>query len=432
MHTSYLLPASLVLLALAACQTVSTNTVDPLDNLVARSNEAAGATRYENGRWYSSTATEVSFQHGDRCQVAGLFVEICPDDARRVDLDGAYVIPGLGDAHNHNLDGPWTSERGRQYLSRGVFYMRSLNSVVSVNAWAAPIWETAETVDIAWSQAGISVTGGHPEMLYRGIANVYRLDPDNLEGDVFWAAPDIETLEEKWPQILETSPDWIKLFLMYTQDEGDQQLSGLSRDVFARAVELSHESGLRAVVHVNTAEDFITAINLGADGSAHLPPVFVNNRDDDEIFRITPDMAAAAAEAGFVTTPTAALVSSFDPTLPETSSVIERTVALQADNLRALRSAGAPIALGSDLWVGDAISELRALADRNVFTNSELLRIAVETPSIAIFPNRAIGTLRPGWEASFVALNCNPLDDISCVEDIRLAVKQGAVVNSAP
>ena len=53
----------------------------------------------------------------------------------------------------------------------------------------------------------------------------------------------------------------------------------------------------------------------------------------------------------------------------------------------------------------------------------------------AIFPGRKIGVLSEGYEASFLALQANPLDDLENVRNIKLRFKQGVplqVINKRP
>ena len=46
----------------------------------------------------------------------------------------------------------------------------------------------------------------------------------------------------------------------------------------------------------------------------------------------------------------------------------------------------------------------------------------------SIFPGRRIGRLVEGYEASFLALPGNPLEDLSAVDSISLRMKQGCLV----
>ena len=54
-----------------------------------------------------------------------------------------------------------------------------------------------------------------------------------------------------------------------------------------------------------------------------------------------------------------------------------------------------------------------------------LLRLWTTTTPQAVFPDRRIGRLDAGYEASFLVLEDNPLEDFGAVRTIRERVKQG-------
>ena len=54
-----------------------------------------------------------------------------------------------------------------------------------------------------------------------------------------------------------------------------------------------------------------------------------------------------------------------------------------------------------------------------------LLKMWTETTAAAIFPCRRIGRFREGYEASFLVLAGNPLEDFANVTHITRRVKQG-------
>lgn len=51
-----------------------------------------------------------------------------------------------------------------------------------------------------------------------------------------------------------------------------------------------------------------------------------------------------------------------------------------------------------------------------------------ENTAQTIFPNRKIGMLKEGYEASFLVLNGNPIVDFNQVKNIKLRFKQGHFV----
>ena len=426
MAARFLLLTASLLAACAGAPGTAPVPAGPPEGVTPRANPDAAPARYENGLWYVADEGGVRFEPGVRCQAGGVFVADCPEGAAVIDLGGAYVIPPLGEAHNHNLDGPWTAPMGQRYLRDGVFFMKNTNSVNSIDAWAAAAWETPETVDIAWTHAGLSVDEGHPEKLYRTIANVYRLDPDKLEGEVFWDMADLAALDAKWPDVLATEPDWIKLYLLDSGREVSEGASGLDPVVFRAAAARARADGVPTTVHVYTAADYALAVEARANEAAHMPPTFIRNsayEKNPDLYTITPQMAADAAAAGFVTTTTTLVNERGQMT---ESPRYEETRRVQAANLTALKAAGARLAVGSDRYQDTGLDEAMNLATLGPFTTEEVLRLAVETPRLAIFPDRAIGTLAPGWEASFVAVPCDPSADLACIRRATHRIKQGA------
>ena len=55
--------------------------------------------------------------------------------------------------------------------------------------------------------------------------------------------------------------------------------------------------------------------------------------------------------------------------------------------------------------------------------------LSTETPQW-IFPGRRIGELRPAYEASFLALEENPVEDLGALRKIALRLKQGQVLEA--
>jgi imidazolonepropionase-like amidohydrolase len=109
----------------------------------------------------------------------------------------------------------------------------------------------------------------------------------------------------------------------------------------------------------------------------------------------------------------------------------------QVANLRTLLEAGVKIAIGSDGISGErrfvtARDEVNFLAGHGMLDNLALLRAwAVDTPR-TIFPDRKLGELRPGFEANFLVLGADPLDDPANLHRISLRVKAGRVLPAMP
>jgi imidazolonepropionase-like amidohydrolase len=97
-----------------------------------------------------------------------------------------------------------------------------------------------------------------------------------------------------------------------------------------------------------------------------------------------------------------------------------------------LRTAGAIITIGTDLFRINARVEVNRIAKLGLMSNLELLRAwSVDTPR-AIFPARNLGRLDTGAEASFLVLDGDPLTDFAHTQAIVLRVKQGRRVDPRP
>jgi hypothetical protein len=92
---------------------------------------------------------------------------------------------------------------------------------------------------------------------------------------------------------------------------------------------------------------------------------------------------------------------------------------------------GVPIAVGPDLFE-DAVSEAFYLERLGVFDDRTLLVMWSQTTPQLIFPKRHIGRLAPGYEASLLALSCDPTADFECTRRITLRMKQGRLLSGTP
>ena len=394
-----------------------------------RRNPDAPAVGYVGGRWYEADGDGVRFVRRDTVWAEdGMFVAGRPARVDTVvDLGGAYVVPPYGEAHNHSVDGPWTAETVARYLREGVFYYKNPNVVGSWADLRRGLYNRPDALDAVFANGGLSVDEGHPERLYRGIAaNNEFLDADSLDGAAFFDTPTVEALERRWPEVLAGRPDFVKLFLLDAADENANGVqSGLAPDVFRRAVELAHESGLRAVAHVETASDLALAVEAGADEAAHLPGYWLLEGIEPEANQISDTLAAEMGRRGFVVATTTLVTEQRDASTPEAAAGKAAVQAVQVENLRRLHAAGVSLAVGTDVHTHTALDEVRHLRSLGAFSDADLLRLWVETGPVSVFPDRAIGQLRPGYEASFLALACDPAADFVCVERIRQRVKQG-------
>lgn len=393
----------------------------------ARQNEEVTPVHYTNARWYKALESGIIFERGDRYTRNGVFVSEKPEGAQTVDLGGRFVVPPFGEAHNHSVDGPGSEAAAATYVSQGIFYYKNPNGIFAFTEPMLPHWRRADTLDVSFSYGGLSVDEGHPEKLYRMLLGwgLYRgTEVEALDGAAFYDISTVEMLEEKWPQILANKPDFLKLYLL---NHDTEESAGLGAVEFREVVRRAQAAGLRTSVHIETAQDLALAVDAGATEAAHLPAYAIAEAGDERLSRIPDELIERMGNTGFIVVTTVNVSQGRDYDEETLKVVTDR----QADNLSRMRAAGVGIAIGSDSWGQTSLNEIRTLRSLGVFSDEELLKLWVETPALSIFPGRAIGRLAPGYEASFLALDCNPVLDIECTQAIHLGIKQGATLVDA-
>jgi imidazolonepropionase-like amidohydrolase len=399
-------------------------------------------TRYVNAYWLEGDR----FVHGGRGVAGSRFIDdTSAPAARRVDLGGAWVVPAFGDAHTHNLDGDASTIAA--YRREGVAYVQVLTNTPAGRERIASVLESPGAPKVAYANGGITSTYGHPMIAYEPRAmgidwSEFRARRDEicasrlLEGKAYWFVDDEADLELRWDSILAGRPDVLKIFLLRAAEHPEEPACddfgriGLAPAVAREVVRRAHARGLRVWAHVETADDFALAVDIGVDGIAHLPGYAFRTVDPDEPradYLIDRATAHRTGEADIVVTPTVSLISSY---AREDSVLVREARAVQRENLARLIDGGVRIAIGSDWYGRTAWDEVEALASLGMFTPADLLTAWSVTTPRAIFPERRVGTLEPGAEATFLGLSCDPRERLECLREIELRVTEGIALET--
>jgi hypothetical protein len=151
--------------------------------------------------------------------VAGVLTSKRPLHVDRVfDLSGKYVVPPFGEAHNHNLD--WSSDErfarvNKMYLEAGIFYVKNPNSLLRSKQPTGAKINLPDSVDGILSNGGLTGSGGHPIEI---VTPQRGFKPEDGEGGFYYVIDNADDLERKWPIITAGRPDFIKTYLLYSEE----------------------------------------------------------------------------------------------------------------------------------------------------------------------------------------------------------------------
>jgi hypothetical protein len=386
-----------------------------------------------NGRWFDGDG----FRNRRFYTAGGLLTAKRPVRVDTiVDLDGKYVIPPFGEAHNHNVeDSKRIDEIIRTYLQDGIFYVKNPNNLPAAKTALRGKTNIPTSIDAAFANGGLTASGGHPlGVVKRNLERGAKAE-DWAEGGFYHIIDDLADLDRKWEKILAGKPDFIKTYLLYSEeyakrrrDEKYFAWKGLDPALLPEIVRRARRAGLRVSAHVETAADFHHALVAGVDEINHTPGFRPENDDwakfDPARLRISERDARLAARNRVTVVTT--LVSAVDFALQKKENEpFGELRDLLLQNLRLLKKHGVPLAIGCDSYRQTALAEALNLQKLEVFDNRALLKMWCETTAATIFPKRKIGRLKEGYEASFLVLDDDPLQNFANVRKIDRRFKQG-------
>ncbi len=405
---------------------------------------------FTGGWWYDGAG----FVRKKLYVVNGVFRKKRPSRISKViDLGDLYVVPPFGNAHKHDYDNPKVIENvAESHLRKGIFYGLSMADSIKGRRLVTNKVNKPESIDVAYSNS-LTPTLGHLILSAEVSANNIPwnqvdqhweelLKSQKAEGDVYFIIDNRNDLRKKWPRIVSSKPDLLKIMLMDVEHFEELRRNtrtiddkGLDPALVPEIVARSHRSKLRLAAHVETAADFRVAVKAGVDIIAHLPGLAPKADEDPSRYEITEADAKLAGQKNVAVVATAWLAERLAAPKPwltgaaaqADTAQFERAKQIQRRSLERLKRFGVPIAIGSDLFE-DADAEAFYLKRLGVFDDRALLQMWSLTTPRLIFPGRRIGQLDPGYEASFLALSCDPTASFSCTRQIAVRMKQGRLL----
>ena len=393
--------------------------------------QAQPSTALLNGRWFDGKEFKVRTMYS----VNGRFTSKKPGRVdKTLDLAGLWIIPPLADGHNHSIATgvpEWDKKAIANFIRDGVFYVKIQGNlpIAADDARALGV-NNGTGPDVVFSQGSITASGGHPIGLIENILLKRGYFPnhtkESLKDHRYFVVDNKTELERKWPAIIAMKRDFIKV-LLWAADEHDKRAvspafmfqRALDPKLLPLIINKSRSAGLRVSAHVTTAADFRIAVEAGVDEISHLP--YLGSEP------IAATDAKLAAKKGIVVVTTARLITWIPK---EALSDADRPGVERAQiaNLRLLFENKLRLAIGSDNTGDTSWEEINYLRRLRIFDNRTLLNMWTETTAQGIFPNRRLGRLANGYEASFLAIEADPLTDLANVKKIRYRFKQGILL----
>jgi imidazolonepropionase-like amidohydrolase len=341
------------------------------------------------------------------------------------ELDGAYVIPGLIDAHFHLVS------RSAHEVDDALIAGSMIEGVVTAAAVLAAGVTTVR--DCGCRHLGIhelrKAMGG---LIPGPRAYVAGRNPTGPLAPRHWrnvTASGTAAMRAAVMTELDAGADFIKLVVAHAEQPTDwsQVTTFLSEDELRAAVQTAHERGARVGAHIEGFEVAAAAVRAGIDVLDHAP-------------LLSEETVEQMAALGTAYVPTVWGFSDdsgidLDRLDAADAEAIGRWRAEHKASVRRALAAGVLVAAGSDaagsLPAGTVLhDELDALADCGL-TGSALLATATRNAAAVIGRQEKLGVIEVGALADLVVLGADPLMDIAALRTPELVVSRGRVLNSS-
>ena len=369
---------------------------------------------------------------GERIKAVGHDLLI-PDGADIiVDVKGKTVIPGLIDVHVHlgGTDGfvqPGIGSRIEtdDYIKSRTEALRwGVTTVRSAGDYSPDIFTFRDEVKLGRHispriiAAGkmIQAKGGHP---------VYTVFGGNsaIAEHACVIVDENTDLEKEVKALVDAGADWIKAVISEV-DKMDfpKQVPRIPPAMIRRIIELSHDFGIRCMVHVDNASQLKEAALSGADCIEHILAV---GATDTEIDDSTIDLLVK--KRTYVVPTIFSIQRHENPDLSK-PLVFESLI----KQVNKLIKAGVKVGVGTDssipfVPIGESIHDELSLFVRCGMAPLEALKAATIGNAALLRKDKEIGAVLPGYYADLVVVDGDPANDISHTKKIDLVIANGQI-----
>jgi len=381
---------------------------------------------------------------GDRI-VDVVAADDAPADARRLDLAGHTLLPGLMDMHSH-LIGADDNGQGYAQLVMRSSAQEAIVGVRNARATLEAGFTTVRDIGTFRAFADVALREGIDEGWFPGprmmCAGAYVTTPGGA-GDVTGLAVDVDEVVPRElrfgvtsgvdqmrttvRQVLRYGADFIKVLAT-----GAVLTSGtrpgmpeFTEDELRAAVEEAEGAGTFVAAHAHGAEGIKRAVRAGVRSVEH------GSLMDDEAIELM-------AEHG-----TYLVADMYDgdymlevgPSLGYTDEVIEKvhlTNDVQREGFTKCVKAGVRIAFGTDSGIAPHGVNARQFPYyvRYGLTPMQAIQSATRWSAELMGWEDRVGTIAPGLFADLVAVPGDPTDDVSLLEDVPFVMKGGEIVRA--
>jgi imidazolonepropionase-like amidohydrolase len=395
--------------ALVVCATAQTNSSTPQ---IQKKRIVIGASTLLDGRGHVLRDTRIVVEGS---KIVALDPKASPVN---YDLRGFTVLPGWIDSHVHITwsFGPDGKNAGADQTTQFAAYQSASNVWLTLMAGFTTVQSVGSPMDVPLRDAIAKGAIPGPRILTA-------VEPLEGKGEKTGTPDEIRAFVRKQKQ---AGADLIKIFASASIRQGGGMT--LSQDQLNAACDEANKQGLRTLVHAYKDAPRAAAL-AGCTQVEH-----GTMATDDDLKVLAEHGTYFDPQAGLVIENYLANKERFLGTQGYTEegfAAMERAVSLDHDIVRrAVKIPGLKIVFGSDAVAGAHGRNAEEFIDRVRDAGVDPMSAMVSANSLAAEAMRMgerIGSIAPGYEADIIALEGDPLKDITAVRRVVFVMKDGVV-----
>ncbi len=383
------------------------------------------------------TGLEIYIRNG-RIESVGRALDV-PRDTPFLDLSRFTVLPGLIDMHTHLADRPGSTadlsvyftfpreeqlaegrDNARATLDAGFTSVRDVGTYVAfIDKELRDEIDAGRAIGPRMQVAGyyLTIPGGGGDLVIPGFDE--KDIPDRVRQGI---ARGEEEFRRKAQAAIDGGADVLKVIasgavLAYGGVPGEPEMT---EEEIRAVAEVAHAAGIKVAAHAHGARSIAEAIRAGADTIEHASLI------DDETIALAAEKKVALSmdvyNGDYIATE-----GKRQGWPEEFLRKNEETTEAQRQGFTKAYRAGVPIVFGTDSAVyphGDNAKQFPIMVERGM-TPMDAIRAATSAAALAMGWEDRVGSLDVGRFGDLIAVEGDPLEDITVLQNVLVVVKGG-------